>query len=191
VHAGTLHAVLHQVAASSFHHAGGNRISQAPTGLSLRALARSGLSENKQAPTGPSGTCLAPLWGASQSHGLWPWSVTPCSTAIRPMKVRFIPPHVHLAARKGRCGPCRSRESSPPWLGSAAWHSLCNKQIVKWDETASVFDAQKRGPRASGCERRTRPLSSIRGDDSPTERRAKRCDCRPSSNTSKSKWVRS
>src|SRR5262249_2039617 len=28
------------------------------------------------APAGPSGTCLAPLWGASQSHGLWPWSVT-------------------------------------------------------------------------------------------------------------------
>ena len=28
------------------------------------------------APAGPSGRCLAPLWGASQSHGLWPWYFT-------------------------------------------------------------------------------------------------------------------
>ena len=28
------------------------------------------------APKGPSDTCLAPLWGASQSHALWAWLIT-------------------------------------------------------------------------------------------------------------------
>src|SRR5262249_30988600 len=101
--------------------------------------------------------------------------------AIRPLKVRFIPPHVHLAARKCHCGAMPEPGVIPALARLRGLALPLPQPIVKWDETASVFDAQEQGPRASGCDSWTRPLSRIRGDDSPTERRSERCDCRPTS----------
>jgi hypothetical protein len=48
-----------------------------PTRAFPREAAPKGLTVEILAPAGHSGTRVAPLRGASQCHGLWPWSVTP------------------------------------------------------------------------------------------------------------------
>lgn len=57
---------------------------QAPAGLSPRILPQRG-KPTKLGPNGAFHINNAPLCGASQSHGLWPWLITrlPCVVAKR------------------------------------------------------------------------------------------------------------
>jgi hypothetical protein len=81
------------------------------------SFGRRGILLPPSAPAGPSGTCLAPLWGASQSHGLWPWLLT----GGRPLLPHPVDPPqgsvMHAGSRAGRQPPGPTRAGSRPDRG--------------------------------------------------------------------------